>query len=80
MKTVIDKMVHSWEWRDNFLPDCDLSKEEACFYRAAKQDPVCYLPDCKYAGTNGCRVRGLGVTGINTCVKYYPKNDQGEQK
>lgn len=35
-----------------------------------KKDAVCVFTDCKYKDTEGCRVKGLGVSGITSCVKY----------
>ena len=31
---------------------------------------VCIYTDCKHEDTAGCRVSGLGVSGIDNCVKY----------
>jgi len=32
----------------------------------------CIFNDCQYEGTKGCRVAGLGVSGITECLKYKP--------
>ena len=31
---------------------------------------ICLFEDCKYKDTEQCRVAGLGVYGIQSCVKY----------
>jgi len=33
---------------------------------------VCIFNDCEYWKTDGCRVRGLEVYGIQECCKYKP--------
>jgi len=41
-----------------------------------KDNPACELKFCIYANTPGCRVHGLGVTGITGCIKYTTKEDE----
>ena len=41
---------------------------------------VCIFKDCKYRGTQGCRVHDLGVRGITECVKYKPSEEKREGK
>lgn len=44
------------------------------------QAKICYLDDCLYRGTPGCRVWNLGIYGVVGCEKYKNEEDTTLEK